>query len=93
MQAIPYLKNKKGKVVILYGDVPIVRPETIQKLIAKSIKEKEHATVLTAMVPNPHGYGRIIRDEVGHVKEIIEERDASEEQKKIAEINSRIILL
>ncbi len=53
MQAIPYLKDKKGKVVILYGDVPIVRPETIQKLIAKSIKEKEHATVLTAMVPNP----------------------------------------
>ena len=53
MQAIPYLKDKKGKVVILYGDVPIVRPETLQKLIAKSIKEGEHATVLTAMVPNP----------------------------------------
>ncbi len=53
MQAIPYLKNKKGKVIILYGDVPIVRPETLQKLIAKSIKDKEYATVLTAMVPDP----------------------------------------
>lgn len=88
MQAIPYLKDKKGKVVILYGDVPIVRPETLQKLIAKSIKEDNDATVLTAMVPNPTGYGRIIRDEVGHVKEIVEERDATEEQKKISEINS-----
>lgn len=53
MQAIPYLKDKKGKVVILYGDVPIVRPETLQKLIAKNIKEKEDATVLTAIVNNP----------------------------------------
>jgi len=53
MQAIPYLKDKKGKVIILYGDVPIVRPETLQKLIAKSIKEKEQATVLTAIVDNP----------------------------------------
>lgn len=64
MQAIPYLKNKKGKVVILYGDVPIVRPETLQKLIAKNIKEQEDATVLTAMVSNPTGYGRIIRNEI-----------------------------
>lgn len=53
MQAIPYLKDKKGKVVILYGDVPIVRPETLQKLIAKSIKDKENATILTAMINNP----------------------------------------
>ena len=45
MQAIPYLENKKGKVVILYGDVPIVRKETLKKLIDKSIKEKEDATV------------------------------------------------
>ena len=85
---MPYLKNKKGKVVILYGDVPIVRPQTIQKLISKSVKDKEHATVLTAIVGNPTGYGRIIRDEIGHVKEIVEEKDASVEQKAINEINS-----
>lgn len=90
MQAIPYLQNKKGKVLILYGDVPIVRPETLQKLIAKSIKEKECATVLTALVGNPRGYGRIIRDEVGHVKEIVEEKDATDEQRKVTEINSGI---
>ena len=74
--------------VILYGDVPIVRPQTIQKLISKSVKDKEHATVLTAIVGNPTGYGRIIRDEIGHVKEIVEEKDASVEQKAINEINS-----
>lgn len=64
IQAIPYLKNKNGKVVILYGDVPIVRPETLQKLIEKSVKNKEYATVLTAIVSNPTGYGRIIRDDI-----------------------------
>ena len=90
MQAVPYLKDKKGKVIILYGDVPLVRPETLLKLIAKSIKDKEHATILTAIVNNPTGYGRIIRDDVGHVKEIIEEKDATEEQKQITEINSGI---
>ena len=64
MQAIPYLKDKKGKVIILYGDVPIVRAETLQKLIAKSIKDNEHASILTAIVSNPTGYGRIIRDDI-----------------------------
>ncbi len=88
MQAIPYLENKKGKVVILYGDVPIVREETLKKLIEKSIKEKEYATVLTAIVPNPTGYGRIIRDDTTRIKEIVEERDANSEQRKITEINS-----
>ena len=53
MQAIPYLKDKKGKVVILYGDVPIVRANTLKKLIAKSIKENDDATILTAFVNNP----------------------------------------
>lgn len=90
MQTISYLKNKKGKVVILYGDVPIVRPKTIQKLIEKSIKEKECATILTAIVPNPTGYGRIIRDEIGHVKAIVEEKEANQQEKAITEINSGI---
>ncbi len=74
----------------MYGDVPIVRPSTLQKLIAKNIAEKEHATILTAMVPNPTGYGRIIRSETGHVKAIVEEKDATEKEKAITEINSGI---
>ena len=90
MQAKEYLEGKKGKVVILYGDVPIIRPETLKNLIIKSIKNKEYATLLTAKYENPTGYGRIIRDEGGNIKAIIEEKDADEMQKKIKEINSGI---
>ena len=90
MQAERYLKGKKGKVVILYGDVPLIRPETLKSLINKSIAGKEYATVLTAIYDNPTGYGRIIRDEGGNIKEIVEEKDANLEQKQIKEINSGI---
>ncbi len=91
MQAKPFLKGKKGKVVILYGDVPIIRPETLKNLISKSIKNKEYATLLTAIYENPTGYGRIIRDEGGNIKGIVEEKDADPLQKKhIKEINSGI---
>lgn len=90
LQAEEYLKDKHGKVVVLNGDVPIIRPETIKRLVKKSVKNKEYATLLTAIYNNPSGYGRIIRDDGGNVKEIIEEKDATEEQKKIQEINSGI---
>lgn len=91
MQAMPFLENKEeGKVVVLYGDVPIVRPETIKGLIDKNIKAKESATVLTAIYDNPTGYGRIIRDEGGSVESIKEEKDASDRQKLIKEINGGI---
>ncbi len=91
MQAKTYLEGKKGKVVILYGDVPIIRPETLKNLISKSIKNKEYATLLTAIYENPTGYGRIIRDEGGNIKGIVEEKDADPLQKKhIKEINSGI---
>lgn len=90
MQAAPYLEGKKGKVVILYGDVPLIRKETIEKLISKSIKDKEYATLLTAVVDNPTGYGRIIRDTVGRIIRIVEEKDAQAKEKLIKEINSGI---
>lgn len=89
-QAEKYLKGKKGKVVILYGDVPIIRPETLRNLVNKSIIQKECATVLTAIYDNPTGYGRIVRDEGGSIKEIVEEKDADQLQKEIKEINSGI---
>ncbi len=88
MQAVPYLKGKKGKVVILYGDVPLIRPETIKKLIDKSIADREYATILTAIYDNPTGYGRVVRDIGGNVKAIVEEKDATEDQKEIMEINA-----
>ena len=90
LQAEEYLKNKKGKVLVLNGDVPIIRPETIKNLIQKSIDNKEYATLLTAIYNNPTGYGRIVRDIGGNIEEIVEEKDASEEQRKIQEINAGI---
>ena len=90
MQAKEYLKGKKGKVIVLNGDVPIIRKETLENLITKSIKNKEYATLLTAIYENPTGYGRIVRDEGGSVKEIVEEKDADPLQKRIKEINSGV---
>ena len=90
MQAAKYLEGKKGKVLVLNGDVPILRPETINNLLEKSIDSKEAATLLTAIYDDPFGYGRIIRDEGGNVEGIVEEKDATDEQKEIAEINAGI---
>lgn len=90
MQATKYLEGKKGKVLVLNGDVPILRPETINRLLKKSIENNEYATLLTAIYDDPKGYGRIIRDEGGNVKEIVEEKDATDEQKAIKEINAGI---
>lgn len=90
MQAASYMEGRTGKVLVLNGDVPILRPDTINRLLHKSIENKEHATLLTAIYENPKGYGRIIRDEGGNVKGIVEEKDASEDQKRIKEINAGI---
>ena len=90
MQAAKYLEGKKGKVLVLNGDVPILRSETIEKLLNKSIENKECATLLSAKYENPTGYGRIVRDEGGNVKGIVEEKDATEEEKQIQEINAGI---
>ena len=90
MQAKEYLKGKKGRVLVLNGDVPLIRPETLNKLVEKSIENKEYATLLTAIYDNPTGYGRIVRDEGGNVEAIVEEKDTTDEQKEIKEINAGI---
>ncbi len=87
MQAKEYLQNKEGKVIILSGDVPLLRSETIVALLNES---ENDATILTAIYDNPYGYGRIVRDNNGYVEDIIEEKDASESEKAIQEINSGI---
>ena len=81
---------KCGKVVILYGDVPIIREETIRELVNKSVEKNEKATILTSRIKNPTGYGRIIMDKDGKILKIIEEKDLEEKQRKITEINTGI---
>ncbi len=90
MQATKYLEGKKGKVLVLNGDVPILRPETLNSLLNKSIENKESATLLTAIYDNPTGYGRIVRDVGGNIEAIVEEKDTTESQKAIKEINAGI---
>ena len=81
---------KYGKVVILYGDVPIIREETIRELVEKSVEKNEKATILTSRIKNPTGYRRIIRDKDGKILKIIEEKDLEEKQRRINEINTGI---
>ena len=90
MQVVPELESKSGQVIVLYGDVPIIRKETVEKLIDRNRNEREAVTLLTAISDNPTGYGRIVRNEVGEVLEIVEESMADAETKKIKEINSGI---
>ncbi len=90
IQASEILQGKKGKIIATYGDVPILKTQTLKRLLETSIKNNESATLLTAIYENPKGYGRIIRDKDGNVKSIIEEVDATEEQRRIQEINSGV---
>ena len=90
MQVVPELESKSGQVIVLYGDVPIIRKETVEKLIDRNRNEREAVTLLTAISDNQTGYGRIVRNEVGEVLEIVEESMADAETKKIKEINSGI---
>ncbi len=83
-------KNKNGITVIVCGDTPLVSSDTFKKLIKKHKQEKSAMTILTAKVENPTGYGRIIRNDIGSVTAIVEEKDATFTQRQIKEINSGI---
>ena len=88
MQAIDVIKNSKGEVVILNGDTPLITAETINKAIEYHKNNGNQATVITAILDDATGYGRIIRDNDGSVLKIVEQKDASKEEKKINEVNS-----
>ncbi|RKD33900.1 bifunctional UDP-N-acetylglucosamine diphosphorylase/glucosamine-1-phosphate N-acetyltransferase GlmU [Thermohalobacter berrensis] len=89
MQAKDYIKDNEY-VVILYGDTPLITSKTLTNLIDYHKNGKYAATVLTADFQDPTGYGRIIRDNKGNVVEIVEHKDATDEQREIKEINSGI---
>src|SRR5881296_3092132 len=76
-----------GPVVVLYADAPLLRSETLTQLLAAHKKTEAAVTLLTAMLDDPHGYGRIIRARNGAFRSIVEETDASDAEKQIHEIN------
>lgn len=88
MQANEYFKGKEGQVLVLCGDTPLITSETIFNTFEIHKKSNNSATVITAELNNPAGYGRIVRDENDNVLKIVEDRDASEDEKNIREINS-----
>lgn len=92
MQTRELLSGFDGDVLVLSGDVPLLTVSTIQDLISYHHQKKAVATILTADLDDPTGYGRILRDEKEHVIGIVEHRDATAGQKKVREINSGIYI-
>lgn len=86
------LEDFDGDVLVLSGDVPLLRKSTIDKMLKIHRKADNGATILTAMFENPHGYGRVIRKNNDTLDYIIEEKDCNDEQRKIKEINAGIYI-
>ncbi len=90
MQTADALKGFTGTALILCGDTPLLDGVELAKFVEAHKESGAAATVLTAIMDDPFGYGRIIRDEKGNVQGIVEQKDATEEQKAIKEINTGI---
>ncbi len=87
MQARPFLENFEGNVVILYGDMPLINPATIKKLIDARESDDVRGAILTIVLDNPPDFGRIIRDDTGRVLRIVEKKDCSPQEVSIKEVN------
>ncbi|WP_058305646.1 bifunctional UDP-N-acetylglucosamine diphosphorylase/glucosamine-1-phosphate N-acetyltransferase GlmU [Gracilibacillus massiliensis] len=87
-QAEKYLANKQGTTIVVCGDTPLLTNQTLQSVIDHHEEQKAAVTILTAHAENPTGYGRIVRNADNQVSKIVEQKDASEEEQKIQEINT-----
>lgn len=87
-QAEPFLKDFEGDVLVLCGDVPNIKAGTLQKVYEEHKKNEYAVTILSAELDDPAGYGRIVRKEDGTVTGIVEQKDASDAEKSVKEINS-----
>jgi len=85
-----FLKDKNGVVAIFAGDTPLIKQSTIEKLFKNHIENENAATILTSIVEDPTGYGRIVRDKNDQVLKIVEHKDCNEEELKINEMNTAI---
>lgn len=88
MEAMPQFRDN-ARVLVLYGDVPLIRPQTLEHLLA--VVDDSTLALLTVELDNPTGYGRVIRDGEGEVRGIVEEKDAREEEKNIREVNTGVL--
>jgi len=88
----PAFADYDGDILVLSGDVPLLTEKSIRALIAEHQKIDATATLLTADLDDPHGYGRVLRDKDGSVESVVEHKDANDEQLKIKEINVGIYL-
>jgi bifunctional UDP-N-acetylglucosamine pyrophosphorylase/glucosamine-1-phosphate N-acetyltransferase len=84
------LENSDSLLLVLYGDVPLIRAETLQTFLEHHQTTGADCSILSVRLENPTGYGRIIRDENGNFERIVEHKDASPEQRQVKEINSGI---
>lgn len=82
------LADREGTILLLCGDTPLIRKETLEALLEVHGKSQAAATVLTAAMPNPFGYGRIIRNEKGQVQRIVEQKDGTPEELAVQEVNT-----
>ncbi len=89
--ALKEIHDEEGDVIVLSGDVPLLSEKTLRELITHHKENKCDATLLTFSSPEPTGYGRIIRDG-GEIMAIVEEKDATSDQKKIREVNGGIYI-
>lgn len=87
-QAEAILGELEGTTLVVCGDTPLIRPETMQALFEYHTAQKAKATILTAIAENPTGYGRVLRNADGQVAQIVEQKDASSEQQLVKEINT-----
>ena len=88
-QALPCLDGQ-GTTLVLYGDVPLIRAETLRRLVHAAA---DGLAVLTVELADPQGYGRIVRNAAGQVVRIVEQKDATADEKKIREINTGIMAM
>lgn len=90
LRAEDLLKNSDGTTLVISGDTPLFTAKTLEKLFAYHTDKQATATILTSVAPNPTGYGRIVRNDLGIVEKIVEEKDASAEERNIKEINTGV---
>lgn len=89
-QVAPYLSEFQGDLLVLNGDVPLLRPQTLTQLLQTHQANQNAATILTAHLPNPKGYGRVFCDSQNFLKQIVEDRDCTEAQRQNTRINAGV---